>query len=247
MTAIHAPEHAGQQAPRVIKRYANRKMYDTERSCYVTLEEIAELVRGGVDVQVVDNSTKADLTEVTLAQALLDSQRKHRQPVSLSGLRTLISQGGDLLTRNFPEVVRARTDVERTVERTVEKWRTEAERTVGRVLQRSREEGGQGLDPELADAIADATGAPAVEVLATGPAAEGPPPLAMSLDERLRRVAEALGVANRRHDAGLSTIERRLEAIESRLLALEAAAASSQRPASAGPTSASARRAPRKG
>ena len=98
-------------APRLIKRYANRKMYDTERSCYVTLEEVAELVRGGVDVRVIDNTTKADLTEVTLAQALLDSQRRNRQPVSLAGLRTLISQGGDLLSRNLADVARARTDV----------------------------------------------------------------------------------------------------------------------------------------
>ncbi len=247
MTATHAQENAGQPAPRVIKRYANRKMYDTERSCYVTLEEIAELVRGGVDVQVVDNSTKADLTEVTLAQALLDSQRKHRQPVSLSGLRTLISQGGDLLTRNFPEVVRARTDVERTVERTVEKWRTEAERTVGRVLQRSRDEGGLGLDQELADAIADTTGAPVPEGVAMAPAADGTASQPVNLDERLRRVAEALGVANRRHDAGLTTIERRLDAIEARLQALEAVVAPIPRPAVSGPVSAPSRRAPRKG
>jgi hypothetical protein len=48
--------------PRVIKRYANRKLYDTRSSRYVTLPQIAELVRGGEDVQIIDNRTKENLT-----------------------------------------------------------------------------------------------------------------------------------------------------------------------------------------
>ena len=47
---------------RIIKRYANRKLYDTERSCYVTLEEISQMIKEGDDVKVVDNKTKDDLT-----------------------------------------------------------------------------------------------------------------------------------------------------------------------------------------
>ncbi len=124
--------------PRVIKRYANRKMYDTSRSCYVTLEEVAEMVRNGHEVQVIDNKSKADLTEVTLTQALLDSERKRRGTVPLVGLRTLIAQGNDFLQKKVAQpVVRARDEAERTVEtwrdeaeRTVQSWRHEAERVL---------------------------------------------------------------------------------------------------------------------
>lgn len=143
--------------PRVIKRYANRKMYDTSRSCYVTLEEVAEMVRDGHEVQVIDNKSKADLTEVTLTQALLDSERKRRGTVPLVGLRTLIAQGNDFLQKKVAQpVVRARDEAERTVEtwrdeaeRTVQSWRHEAER----VLQHRRE----------GDAPAPAESAPAGE------------------------------------------------------------------------------------
>ena len=53
---------------KTIKRYANRKLYDTERSSYVTLDEIAEMVRTGEDLEIVDQKTGEDLTSVTLTQ-----------------------------------------------------------------------------------------------------------------------------------------------------------------------------------
>ena len=56
--------------PRLIKRYANRKLYDTRASRYVTLPQIAQLVRSGEDVQIIDNVSKENLTSVTLALAL---------------------------------------------------------------------------------------------------------------------------------------------------------------------------------
>lgn len=113
--------------PRVIKRYANRKMYDTARSCYVTLEEVADMVRGGLEVRVIDNKSKADLTEVTLAQALLDSERKRRGTVPLTGIRTLISQGGDFLQKRVADPVTRTAEI---AQRSVTAWRDEAEKTV---------------------------------------------------------------------------------------------------------------------
>ena len=61
---------------RVIKRYSNRKLYDTKDSRYVTLLQIAEMVRGGEEVQIIDNNTKEDLTEVTLAQIIYEEQKQ---------------------------------------------------------------------------------------------------------------------------------------------------------------------------
>ncbi|MFN8369142.1 MAG: polyhydroxyalkanoate synthesis regulator DNA-binding domain-containing protein [Bacteriovoracaceae bacterium] len=61
---------------RIIKRYQNRKLYDTFQSCYVTLEEIAQIVREGNEIQVIDNKTKNDITYITQIQLLFDQERK---------------------------------------------------------------------------------------------------------------------------------------------------------------------------
>jgi polyhydroxyalkanoate synthesis repressor PhaR len=75
---------------RVIKRYSNRKLYDTKGSRYVTLLQIAEMVREGEEVQIIDNNTKDDLTEITLAQIIYEEQKAHARNVPLQTLRELI-------------------------------------------------------------------------------------------------------------------------------------------------------------
>jgi len=75
---------------RVIKRYSNRKLYDTKDSRYVTLLQIAEMVRTGEEVQIIDNNTKDDLTEVTLAQIIYEEQKAHSRSVPLQTLKELI-------------------------------------------------------------------------------------------------------------------------------------------------------------
>ncbi len=74
---------------RTIKRYANRKLYDTRDSRYVTLEHIAAMVRAGDDIRVVDNTTQADLTTATLAQIIFEEE-KATPRLSLAGLREII-------------------------------------------------------------------------------------------------------------------------------------------------------------
>ena len=61
---------------RIIKRYQNRKLYVTHQSCYVTLEEIAQIIREGHEIQVIDNKTKNDITYTTQIQLLFDQERK---------------------------------------------------------------------------------------------------------------------------------------------------------------------------
>jgi polyhydroxyalkanoate synthesis repressor PhaR len=75
---------------RLIKRYSNRKLYDTKDSRYVTLLQIAEMVRGGEEVQIIDNNTKDDLTEVTLAQIIYEEQKAHSRNVPLQTLKEII-------------------------------------------------------------------------------------------------------------------------------------------------------------
>lgn len=83
---------------RVVKRYANRKLYDTTTSRYVALDDIAGLIRSGEEVEVTDNETGADLTAVTLAQIILEEERRHKDMRSLPLLRELVRYGGDAIT-----------------------------------------------------------------------------------------------------------------------------------------------------
>lgn len=91
---------------RVVKRYSNRKLYDTRESRYVTLLQIAEMVRAGEEVQIIDNATKDDLTEVTLAQIIYEEQKQSSglgRSVPLQTLRDLIHQRGERLMSQLRE------------------------------------------------------------------------------------------------------------------------------------------------
>jgi polyhydroxyalkanoate synthesis repressor PhaR len=74
----------------VIKKYGNRRLYDTSRSRYVNLEEIAALVREGKQVQVVDAKSGADLTRVTLTQIIVEDAKDEPAGLPLEFLRNLI-------------------------------------------------------------------------------------------------------------------------------------------------------------
>src|SRR5260370_399365 len=79
---------------RIVKRYANRKLYDTQRSRYVTLDQIAEMIRSGEDVKIIDNNSKEDLTSITLAQILFEEEKKQKSFLPLSAMRNIIQSGG---------------------------------------------------------------------------------------------------------------------------------------------------------
>ena len=80
----------------LIKRYANRKLYNTATSRYITLRGIAELLEEDQEVQVIDNETGEDITSVTLSQILVDTERDGRAvPGSL--LTELFQKGGDAI------------------------------------------------------------------------------------------------------------------------------------------------------
>lgn len=93
----------GERPRRIIKRYSNRKLYDTKDSRYVTLPQIAELVRSGEDVQVIDNSTKEDKTEATLALIISGEVKSAPKTVPLHTLRELVHSGRERLLHQFRE------------------------------------------------------------------------------------------------------------------------------------------------
>src|ERR1041385_6046914 len=78
---------------RMIKRYGNRKLYDTQESRYVTLEASASFVKQGEEVRVVDNDSGEDLTAVTFAQIILEEERRNNGLLPLPILRKIIQQG----------------------------------------------------------------------------------------------------------------------------------------------------------
>ena len=95
---IEAPQ------PRVIKRYANRKLYDTRDSKYVTLDRIAELVRNGEEVKVLDNKSQKDLTKVTLAQIIYEEQKSGNATAwSVQSLRDFIQEGRQKLVSSLKD------------------------------------------------------------------------------------------------------------------------------------------------
>ena len=107
---------------RIIKRYANRKLYDTEHSRYVTLDQISEMIRNGDDVKIVDNKTKEDLTTVTLAQIIFEEEKKQRSFLPLGAMRNIIQNGSE--------------------------WFAEAQRRVQSILPGKRKEDGTPAAPE---------------------------------------------------------------------------------------------------
>jgi polyhydroxyalkanoate synthesis repressor PhaR len=78
---------------KIIKRYQNRKLYDTKQSCYVTLDDIAKMIRSNEEVMVIDNKSKNDITAATLTQIIFESEKKASQYAPLFTLREIIQHG----------------------------------------------------------------------------------------------------------------------------------------------------------
>jgi polyhydroxyalkanoate synthesis repressor PhaR len=112
---------------RVIRRYTNRKLYDTLESRYVTLEEISAMVKAGQEVAIQDNRTGEDLTEVTLAQILFEEQKQQKTHISLGALKEMIRTSGATLSDFF----------QRRVKDQVQSLKEGAERKVDEIVRRS--------------------------------------------------------------------------------------------------------------
>ncbi len=81
----------------VIKRYPNRKLYDTEAKKYITLDGIAALIRDGQEVQVIDHTSNEDLTALTLSQIIFEKEKKGGGFLPKSVLTSLVQAGGDTM------------------------------------------------------------------------------------------------------------------------------------------------------
>jgi len=89
---------------RRIKRYDNRKLYDTETSEYVSLSDIASVVRSGETVEVVDNATGEDITAQTLTQIILEEGKEGHEVISPDLLHTLLRRSGEVLDSGLDQI-----------------------------------------------------------------------------------------------------------------------------------------------
>lgn len=87
-------DEGGSGSVRLIKRYSNRKLYDTAAKVYVNLDEIAEMVRGGLEVKVVEKESGEEITGLVLSQVLYEGERKNKGSAPLSLLKEIIAKGG---------------------------------------------------------------------------------------------------------------------------------------------------------
>ena len=112
----------------IIKKYANRRLYDTSASAYVTLEHLSELTRQGKDFSVQDAKTGEDLTRAVLAQIIFEQENKKEGVLPVSFLRQLIQFYGD----NFQAMLPAYLEMSmKTFNQQQEKWRDYMNTTVG--------------------------------------------------------------------------------------------------------------------
>ncbi len=179
--------------PKIIKRYTNRKLYDTVESRYVTLDEIAEMVKQGAEVKIIDNRTKEDLTNVTLAQIVFEEEKKQKQ-MPLSVLREIIRQPGERINEFIHTQVSPRVDA----------IREQAGARINTLLGREHDE----------EVSPQALLQQSQKVFETWQA---------RLDERVKTVVEGLAGNLPALGRDLSTLMTRIETLEAKLKALEEA------------------------
>jgi polyhydroxyalkanoate synthesis repressor PhaR len=97
---------------RLIKRYGNRKMYDTEASRYIKLDGVADLVRAGEEIRIVDNDTHEDITALIFAQIIFEEEKRNNGLLELPVLRWIIHQGGATVQEILSGVDRGRVALE---------------------------------------------------------------------------------------------------------------------------------------
>ena len=121
----------------LIKKYANRKLYDTRTSRYITLEEIAELVRDGHEIRVVDRDNGRDLTQVTLSQIVLSQEKRGPSRLVDAG-GDAIYEGGQALLDYVRKTLNVPSELRVQMERRRENIEEKADEAMVRALRRLR-------------------------------------------------------------------------------------------------------------
>lgn len=101
-----------------IKRYSNRKLYDTENSKYITIDDIAELIKNNVEIRVIDNKTNEDITNVVMANVILKLEKNDSGFVHLKNLKEIIQNKGDSISNYISKTkVTIKNEVDKIIKR----------------------------------------------------------------------------------------------------------------------------------
>jgi polyhydroxyalkanoate synthesis repressor PhaR len=110
----------------LLKKYANRRLYDTEKSVYVTLNEVADLIRKGREVEVIDAKTKEDVTAFILTQIILEKSRNQNALLPVPLLHLIIRYGENILEEFFEKYLQQTIEnylsYKRAVDEQFRKW-----------------------------------------------------------------------------------------------------------------------------
>lgn len=110
----------------LIKKYANRRLYDTEKSAYVTLSQVAELVRQGGQIEVIDAKTREDCTAFILTQIIMEEARKRNALLPVPLLHLIIRYGGNVLqdffNNHLQQTLNNYLTYKKTVDEQFSKW-----------------------------------------------------------------------------------------------------------------------------
>jgi polyhydroxyalkanoate synthesis repressor PhaR len=124
---------------KIVKRYANRKLYDTERSCYVTLDDISAMITAGDEVKVIDNKSGEDLTSVTLAQIIFETEKK-KSFMPLGLLRDLIQNPGDSIQDMYRDGLGKAQEKVKEIRGKAERLRDDAKTNIEGAINKSTEQ-----------------------------------------------------------------------------------------------------------
>jgi polyhydroxyalkanoate synthesis repressor PhaR len=204
----------GGKEPKVIKRYTNRKLYDTVESRYVTLDEIAAMIKEGVEVRIVDNRTKEDLTSVTLAQIIFEEEKKKNQ-MPLAVLREIIRHPGESISGFIQKEVSPR----------VASIREEAEQRLDKLLGREEKHAGEAPAPEQQNEAEQPAAAPAKASLSPAELLKASQRAfeewQQKIDERVKNAVEGLTGNLPALGRDMQSLMQRLEELEKKIAELE--------------------------
>lgn len=102
-----AKHNANGDGPVIVKKYANRRLYNTSTSSYITLEDLARMVRENVEFQVLDAKSGEDITHSILTQIIMDEEAQGEQMLPVSFLRQLIGMYGNSMQAMMPSYLEA--------------------------------------------------------------------------------------------------------------------------------------------
>lgn len=100
-------KNADTSGPVVIKKYANRRLYNTESSSYITLDFLAQMTREGREFKVIDAKTEEDITHNILTQIIMEEENRGQTMLPVNFLRQLISMYGDSMQAMVPQYLEA--------------------------------------------------------------------------------------------------------------------------------------------